>query len=551
MKIRMESEEKRMKSKVRKTISVLLVLITMLQVGNISNVVVHATENKLNIYLGNNNVPRYHKGLTPGEDSEELSFELKGEDVQSSSYSSNNISCFKVVKNSDGKYVVRGIKEGTGLISLTVKTTNANTYTEKLFISVYTPQTNLDIITNKDTKVYMGASDNSGVNSYDEKGVIKDNTKLLMTAKCGDFYLIKTIDGTTFKGGRNTGFVKKSDIDIITKSLKIKEEDLSIKLNDKIKLNADILPDTIKDINWSSSNESVATTDKNGQVIAKSQGTVLISAYTTGAMGKEDSIYVSVYEHINSIKGYIKSKSFFYKVANDKIVLGQLEIGENVLIVGECDTYYRIKLLDSSLDGDYILNDYYYIPKENVFIHVDDIKLNESSVTLQAGEKIKLKPSITPELASNKKIKWTTSDKKVATVDTDGNIKGIKLGQAYITAETVDGNKKASCMINVEQNNNEVKVKYKHPTLKVETEGFDSFIMEVSSIKCFDGFDIYIDGKLFRTTNCPEKQQSCHGIIVPDMRINKKCIVKARTFVYDKHTGKRFINSIVMKKAYY
>ena len=99
MKIRMESEKKRIKSKVRKTISVLLVLITMLQVGNIGNVVVHATENKLNIYLGNNNVPRYHKGLTPGEDSEELSFELKGEDVQSSSYSSNNISCFKVVKN--------------------------------------------------------------------------------------------------------------------------------------------------------------------------------------------------------------------------------------------------------------------------------------------------------------------------------------------------------------------------------------------------------------------------------------------------------------------
>ena len=115
---------------------------------------------------------------------------------------------------------------------------NGNTYTEKLFISVYTPQNNLDII---------------------------------------------------------------------TKSLKIKEEDLSIKLNDKIKLNADILPDTIKDINWSSSNESVASIDKNGQVIAKSQGTVLISAYTTGGMGKEDSIYVSVYEHINSIKGYIKS----------------------------------------------------------------------------------------------------------------------------------------------------------------------------------------------------------------------------------------------------
>ena len=110
------------------------------------------------------------------------------------------------------------------------------------------------------------------------------------------------------------------------------------------------MPDTIKDINWSSSNESVASIDKNGQVIAKSQGTVLISAYTTGGMGKEDSIYVSVYEHINSIKGYIKSNSFFYKVANDKIVLGQLEIGENVLIVA---SDHREELLHTGKHGDF------------------------------------------------------------------------------------------------------------------------------------------------------------------------------------------------------
>lgn len=145
-------------------------------------------------------------------------------------------------------------------------------------------------------------------------------------------------------------YTPRNNLDIITKSLKIKEEDLSIKLNDKIKLNADILPDTIKDINWSSSNESVASIDKNGQVIAKSQGTVLISAYTTGGMWKEDSIYVSVYEHINSIKGYIKSNSFFYKVANDKIVLGQLEIGENVLIVA---SDHREELLHTGKHGDF------------------------------------------------------------------------------------------------------------------------------------------------------------------------------------------------------
>ena len=44
------------------------------------------------------------------------------------------------------------------MVTLTVKTTDGDTYTEKLFISVYTRIGSYTGVVNKDTDAYMGAS---------------------------------------------------------------------------------------------------------------------------------------------------------------------------------------------------------------------------------------------------------------------------------------------------------------------------------------------------------------------------------------------------------
>ena len=70
------------------------------------------------------------------------------------------------------------------------------------------------------------------------------------------------------------------------------------------------------------------------------------------------------------------------------------------------------------------------------------IKLNKSSVKLEAGETYQLKLK-----NAEKKIKWKSSDKKVATVSKSGLVTAKKAGTAVITAKS--GGKKYTCKIRV------------------------------------------------------------------------------------------------------
>lgn len=58
--------------------------------------------------------------------------------------------------------------------------------------------------------------------------------------------------------------------------------------------------------------------------------------------------------------------------------------------------------------------------------------------------------TVTLKLKNNKKkIKWSSSNKKVATVTKKGKVKGKKVGKATITAKV--GKKKYKCKINVKK----------------------------------------------------------------------------------------------------
>lgn len=77
------------------------------------------------------------------------------------------------------------------------------------------------------------------------------------------------------------------------------------------------------------------------------------------------------------------------------------------------------------------------------------IKLNESKIRMKKGTKYKwLKATVLPSNALNKKVIWTSSDRKTASVDANGVIKALKEGTAVITASTVNG-KKASVKVTV------------------------------------------------------------------------------------------------------
>lgn len=244
------------------------------------SVKVKAADNTVKIFIGDSKTPRHHRAVELGTETEELSFSLKGEKVKSSSYASNNPTSFKIKNTTEGKCIVEGVAEGTGLVTLTVKTEEGNTYKEKLFISVYTRIGSYHGVANKNTDVYRGATDNAGVENKDDKGDIKKSTEFSVTASCGDFYIIKTLDGTVYDDKQDTGFVKKADIDVEAEEIEV-EDSIELNIGQRKNIQAKVLPEIArnKKLYYISNDERVVTIDKNGNLTAHKVGVVEITIY--------------------------------------------------------------------------------------------------------------------------------------------------------------------------------------------------------------------------------------------------------------------------------
>ena len=93
------------------------------------------------------------------------------------------------------------------------------------------------------------------------------------------------------------------------------------------------------------------------------------------------------------------------------------------------------------------------------------VKLNKTKATLYAGLTLKLKATVQPTKAKTT-LKWTSSNKKVATVTQNGVVKALKKGTATITVKTANG-KKATCKITVPVAPTKVTLNKKNATLKV------------------------------------------------------------------------------------
>ena len=91
----------------------------------------------------------------------------------------------------------------------------------------------------------------------------------------------------------------------------------------------------------------------------------------------------------------------------------------------------------------------------NKTIDVTSINVANPNIELYVGDRSKIDYTINPSDATNKKISFVTSDKNIAGFDKEGNIVGLKAGNATITLKSNNG-KEAS--INVKVKNKEIPV---------------------------------------------------------------------------------------------
>ena len=82
-------------------------------------------------------------------------------------------------------------------------------------------------------------------------------------------------------------------------------------------------------------------------------------------------------------------------------------------------------------------------------VPVTGVSLDESSITLDVGGNQTLTATVTPEDATNKKVRWSSDNEAVATVSEDGVVTAVAGGTAVITATTHDGLFTATCTVTV------------------------------------------------------------------------------------------------------
>lgn len=83
-------------------------------------------------------------------------------------------------------------------------------------------------------------------------------------------------------------------------------------------------------------------------------------------------------------------------------------------------------------------------------IRVTGVSLYKSDVKIFVNDEEKLTVNVIPSDAENLSVTWTSSNEAVATVNSDGLVAAIGVGNAVITATTVDGGFTAECTVTVE-----------------------------------------------------------------------------------------------------
>lgn len=84
-------------------------------------------------------------------------------------------------------------------------------------------------------------------------------------------------------------------------------------------------------------------------------------------------------------------------------------------------------------------------------IAVTSIKLDATEKELEIGDQIQLIATVCPDNATDKEVKWASSDSSIATVDESGNVAAIKTGKIKIIAKA--GEFSAECSISVRPQN--------------------------------------------------------------------------------------------------
>lgn len=213
---------------------------------------------------------------------------------------------------------------------------------------------------------------------------------------------------------------------------------------------------------WETSDKSVAVISNKGKVTAKKAGVAVILAKTKS--GSTAYCTVTVQQGVTSVELDVheltmveeETAELTAKVSPKNATVADVEWTSSNNSVAKVDDRGRVTALKpgvtiitcTSVDGGYV--DYCAVIVEAKEVEVSEIRVIPETYRLGVGKTYKLTAEILPAEATNQELKWTSSNTKVVTVDKNGKIRGISVGEAVITCAATDGSgTEAYCEVEV------------------------------------------------------------------------------------------------------
>ena len=202
-------------------------------------------------------------------------------------------------------------------------------------------------------------------------------------------------------------------------------------------------------VEWTSSDESVATVDATGMVVAVSAGKADITASVTDSeMSAVCKVTVKVAAKDITVPDNLDVKlndgnettveatvspadatdvKVSYASTDEAVATVDKDGKVQILQPGECDIVTTL-----TQEGKKVVEKKTHI---KAFYEVEGITLDKTEGILTAGNTVTLNATVLPEeIADETIVTWTSSDEKVATVDENGKVTAIAAGEATITA---------------------------------------------------------------------------------------------------------------------
>ena len=255
--------------------------------------------------------------------------------------------------------------------------------------------------------------------------------------------------------------------DTFVKGVSLKPAKLTLETGVVRKLTATVSPSTAenKAVKWTSSDPSVASVDQRGRIttLAAGKTTITVKTKEGGFKAKCKLTVVDKFVHPESISLNKTAVTLEKgKTVKLKATITPSDVSDKTVKWASSDNFVasvdsnglvtaltpgKATVTVTTKDGGLVAACKITVQSPPDPVRVSGVSIGPSQLVIRVGESQALKASFKPANATNKNVTWSSLNTKIAVVDENGVVTGVKNGTTFIKVKTEDGSKTATARI--------------------------------------------------------------------------------------------------------